>query len=104
MFTVTVDDAMLARLREMLEDEDDGVRVRLREYKHGGGCHAKFILGLGMAVIKGNTMKPDEEEDICIDIDGVPFVAARDFLDKYGKRFSLGYNANREVLLEALDA
>ena len=48
--------------------------------------------------------EPDEEEDICIDIDGVPFVAARDFLDKYGKRFSLGYNANREVLLEALDA
>ena len=92
MFTVTVDDAMLARLREMLEDEDDGVRVRLREYKHGGGCHAKFILGLGMD-------EPDEEED-----DGVPFVAARDFLDKYGKRFSLGYNANREVLLEALDA
>ena len=71
--------------------------VRLREYKHGGGCHAKFILGLGMD-------EPDEEEDICIDIDGVPFVAARDFLDKYGKRFSLGYNANREVLLEALDA
>lgn len=97
MFTVTVDDAMLARLREMLEDEDDGVRVRLREYKHGDGCHAKFILGLGMD-------EPDEEEDICIDIDGVPFVAARDFLDKYGKRFSLGYNANREVLLEALDA
>ena len=97
MFTVTVDDGMLARLREMLEDEDDGVRVRLREYKHGGGCHAKFILGLGMD-------EPDEEEDICIDIDGVPFVAARDFLDKYGKRFSLGYNANREVLLEALDA
>lgn len=61
MFTVTVDDAMLARLREMLEDEDDGVRVRLREYKHGGGCHAKFILGLGMD-------EPDEEEDICIDI------------------------------------
>ena len=56
-----------------------------------------FILGLGMD-------EPDEEEDICIDIDGVPFVAARDFLDKYGKRFSLGYNANREVLLEALDA
>lgn len=54
MFTVTVDDAMLARLREMLEDEDDGVRVRLREYKHGGGCHAKFILGLGMD-------EPDEE-------------------------------------------
>lgn len=37
MFTLTVPDAMLAKLRAMLEDEDEGTCVRLREYKVGGG-------------------------------------------------------------------
>ena len=37
MFTVQVNDEMLDKLRAMLEDEDDGVCVRLREYKVGGG-------------------------------------------------------------------
>lgn len=37
MFTVTVSEEMLDRLRAMLEDEDEGTCVRLREYKVGGG-------------------------------------------------------------------
>jgi len=37
MFTVTVDESMLEKLRGMLEDEDEGACVRLREYKVGGG-------------------------------------------------------------------
>ena len=37
MFTVTVDESMLEKLRDMLEDEDEGTCVRLREYKVGGG-------------------------------------------------------------------
>ena len=36
MFTVTVDESMLEKLRGMLED-DEGTCVRLREYKVGGG-------------------------------------------------------------------
>ena len=56
MFTVTIDEAMLQKLRAMLEKEDEGTCVRLREYKVGGGCHCKIALGLGMDV-------PDEEED-----------------------------------------
>lgn len=37
MFTVQIGADMLDKLRAMLEDEDEGVRVRLREYKVGGG-------------------------------------------------------------------
>ena len=37
MFSVTVDKDMLEKLRGMLEDEDEGACVRLREYKVGGG-------------------------------------------------------------------
>lgn len=37
MFTVTIDEAMLEKLKDMLQDEDEGTSVRLREYKVGGG-------------------------------------------------------------------
>lgn len=37
MFTVQIGADMLDKLRAMLEDEDEGVSVRLREYKVGGG-------------------------------------------------------------------
>lgn len=37
MFTVNVSDELLDKLRGMLEEEDDGICVRLREYKVGGG-------------------------------------------------------------------
>ena len=37
MFTVTIGDEMLEKLRAMLEDEDEEICVRLREYKVGGG-------------------------------------------------------------------
>lgn len=37
MFSVTVDKDMLEKLRGMLEDENEGTCVRLREYKVGGG-------------------------------------------------------------------
>lgn len=37
MFTLTLPDEMLEKLRGMLEEEDEGTCVRLREYKLGGG-------------------------------------------------------------------
>ena len=37
MFTVTIGEEMLDKLRVMLEDEDEETCVRLREYKVGGG-------------------------------------------------------------------
>lgn len=37
MFTVTIGEEMLEKLRAMLEDEDEEACVRLREYKVVGG-------------------------------------------------------------------
>ena len=46
----------------------------------------------------------DEDEDVQIDIDGVPFAAEQDFLDKNGKSFTLSYGENKEVVLTANEA
>lgn len=37
MFTVDINEEMLEKLRNMLEDEDEDVCVRLREYQVGSG-------------------------------------------------------------------
>jgi len=37
MFSVETSDEILEKLRGMLKDEEEGVCVRLREYKMGGG-------------------------------------------------------------------
>ena len=95
MFTVSINDEMVQKLRAMLEEEDEGVCVRLREYKAGGGCHAKIILGLGMDEM-------DEDEDEQIVIKEIPFVAEKDFLLKYGTDFALDFSDKKEVVLTAL--
>ncbi|GAB6178626.1 hypothetical protein JCM16814_35180 [Desulfobaculum senezii] len=55
------------------------------------------MLGLGMD-------EPDEDEDVQIEVSGVPFTAEEDFLDKYGSAYSLKFNENKEVELTALEA
>jgi hypothetical protein len=37
MFSLTITDEMLNKLQAMLDDEDEDMCVRLREYKVGGG-------------------------------------------------------------------
>lgn len=97
MFSVSIPEAMLEKLRIMLEAEDEGTCVRLREYKHGSGCSSKVILGLGMDAF-------EEEQDVQVDVSGVPFIADKDFLVKHGTSFTLAFNDNGEVLLHAVDA
>ena len=94
MFTVIIDDAMLQKLCTMLEEEDEGTCVRLREYKVGGGCHSKITLGLGMDA-------PDAEEDEQTQVHGVPFVAEKDFLLKHGNAFSLSFSEDKGVVVTA---
>ncbi len=48
--------------------------------------------------------EPDEDEDVQIDINGVPFAAEKDFLEKYGTSFTLKYGENKEVVLTADNA
>ena len=94
MFTVAIDEAMLQKLRTMLEEEDEGTCVRLREYKVGGGCHSKITLGLGLDA-------PDEEEDVQTTVHNVPFVAEKDFVLKHGSTFSLSFSDDKGVMVTA---
>ena len=94
MFTVTIGEEMLEKLRAMLEDEDEETCIRLREYKVGGGLHCKIVLGLGM-----EEMYEDEDEKVVVE--DVPFIADKDFLTKYGKAYELSFNEDRQVVLTA---
>lgn len=94
MFAITVPATMLEKLRTMLAGEDEGTCVRLREYKHGSGCSSKVMLGLGLE-------EQDADEDVRVDVQGVPFIAEKDFLVKHGVSFTLSFNENNEVLLFA---
>lgn len=53
------------------------------------------MLGLGID-------EADEDDDLQIEVEDVPFIAEEDFLTKYGKEFSLDFNDKKEVVLTAL--
>ena len=97
MFAVTVNEEMLKRLRSMLEDEDEGVCVRLREYTLGGGCRSRIILGLALEEM-------DEDEDQSVTVEDVTFIADSDFLLRYGRTFALTFNEEGQVEVKALDS
>ncbi|WP_272701017.1 ErpA-related iron-sulfur cluster insertion protein [Desulfovibrio sp. Fe33] len=90
MFEVTVPEEMLEKLRDMLDDEESC--VRLREYKTGGGCHSKIVLGLGIDEL-------DEDEDERVQVEDVPFIAEKDFLLKHGRKYTLSFSDKKEVVL-----
>ena len=96
MFTVTINEEILAKLRSMLEDEDEGTCVRLREYTLGGGCRSRIVLGLAMEEM-------DEDEDESVVVEDVTFIADSDFLLRYGRTFALGFNEEKQVEVRALE-
>lgn len=44
----------------------------------------------------------DEDEDAQIDVNGLPVVAEKEFLVKYGTAFALSFNDNKDVVLAPL--
>ena len=53
------------------------------------------MLGLGMEEM-------DEDEDEKIMISNLPFIAEKDFLLKYGNKFSLTLNEEKQLVLTSL--
>ena len=45
----------------------------------------------------------DEDEDIKISVDNIPFIAEESFLIKYGKNYTLKFDKNKQVVLTATD-
>ncbi|MDO4840314.1 MAG: ErpA-related iron-sulfur cluster insertion protein [Desulfovibrionaceae bacterium] len=92
MFTVSVNDEMLAKIDKMLKEEDAGSCARLREYKVGCACSCQIRIGLSID-------KFDENEDEKADVRGVPFIAEKEFLMKYGKSFELSMGESKQVVV-----
>ncbi|NJB69151.1 hypothetical protein GGQ74_002848 [Desulfobaculum xiamenense] len=46
----------------------------------------------------------DEDEDARIEVDGMPFIAEKDYLEKYGTAFALSFGENNEVVLSPVEA
>ena len=95
MFIVTVGEDILAKLRSMLEDEDEGVCVRLREYTLGGGCRSRIVLGLAL--------EERDDEDESTTVEDVTFIADGDFLLRYGRKFALEFNGEKQLEVHALE-
>lgn len=47
--------------------------------------------------------EPDEDEDEQVSIKDIPFVAEKDFLEKYGTAFNLGLDENKQVALSVAE-
>ena len=95
MFTVSVNEEILAKLRSMLEDEDEDTCVRLREYTLGGGCRSRIVLGLAL--------EERDEEDESTTVEDVTFIADGDFLLRYGRKFALECNGEKQLEVHALE-
>ena len=92
MFTVSVNDEMLAKIEKMLKEEEAGSCVRLREYTIGCACSCQILMGLSID-------KFDENEDEKTFVGGVPFIADKNFLMKHGKIYELGMGENKQVVV-----
>ncbi len=92
MFTVSVNDEMLAKIEKMLKEEDAGSCVRLREYTIGCACSCQILMGLSID-------KFDENEDEKTNVGSVPFIADKNFLMKHGKSYALSMGENKQVVV-----
>lgn len=95
MFTLTIPEEMIEKLRVMIEEEGDDMCARIREYKHGKACSAKIILGFAIDEF-------DEDEDEKQEISGLPFIIEEDLIVKYGREFKAEFNDKKEVVLTAV--
>ena len=92
MFKIKIEDRIFEKLSITLAEEDEGTCIRLKEYRVGGGWHAKIMLGLGMDEF-------DNDEDVSLTLQGIPFIADKGFLDKYGSSYILSINERNEIIL-----
>jgi iron-sulfur cluster insertion protein len=90
MFSIELTSEALDKLRNMLRDNDSC--VRLREFKVGCSCSAKIELNLGL-----DEMNEDEDEKLMLG--DVPFIAEKDFLEKYGTQFQITMNETGDFAL-----
>ena len=78
MISLAMSDEVKTRLRENLKTEGGEARVRVREYSTGTPCCRKTVLGF--------TIDEQDEDDVCAEIEGMPFVISEELVEKWGGR------------------
>lgn len=78
MISLTMSGDVKTRLQENLKTEGGEARVRVREYSTGTPCCRKTVLGF--------TIDESEEDDVCAEIEGMPFVMSEELIEKWGQR------------------
>lgn len=82
MLKVDIDPAIASRLKKLIEDEDnDDAVIRIRETKVGGGCKSRIVLKISI------DEREDPDEEVEINVDGVPIVAGKDVIDGHGEEY-----------------
>lgn len=79
MLNMTMTDEAAARLKALLDEEDEGMCIRLRETQVGTPCKRRIVLRL--------SIDEREEDDLECEVNGLPLVTVQDIVDQYGEKF-----------------
>ncbi|MDR2819932.1 MAG: ErpA-related iron-sulfur cluster insertion protein [Desulfovibrio sp.] len=90
---IKIDDDIAAKLRNLLDNEDDNAVVRLRETKVGDGCKARLVLRL--------SIDEREDDDVEFNVKSMPFVINEELADQYGENFTVTLNDQQAFEVKA---
>ncbi len=95
MLNISITDEAAARLRAILNEENDEACIRVRETKIGTACKSKVVLRL--------SIDQREDEDVKGEAESLPFVASPEIMDQYGESFSVFLDENKTPAVSALN-
>ncbi len=78
---VTLENGAADLLRNLLQEEGDGVVIRLREAKIGNACKSVIVLRAGI--------DERESDDVETVADSLPIVMSEDFAEQYGQDYAI---------------
>lgn len=81
---IVLNEAATARLRELLQKEDDDAVVRVTETKTGCACKSKYVLRLSIDTA--------DDDDVKAEINKLPFAISQDLIDQHGDKFAVALN------------
>lgn len=91
MLTIKADKAVLEKMASLMQSEEPGSFVRLKECTLGCGCHSQNILSPSID-------KQKDAADAAAVVDGVPFVVSQEMRDRYGENFELRFEEGRLLI------
>jgi hypothetical protein len=92
LFDITVSPEALDKLKTLVGENGKDSFIRFREYKTGTPCSRKIVPGLTIDYQRS-------DEDLAGEVLGLTFVAESDFVDIYGKSFSIDLKEERLVVV-----